>query len=332
MANKIASRIAGTGSFFPETVLTSLESEKKIQRPAGWIQERTGILERRIVKDGEQNSDLASAAAKNALASAGVSAEDVDLILGCTNSPDRWMPGLAHNVQSKIGALNAAAFDILDACTGWLVGLATADAFVKSGSFKCVLVVGSEAMSRFLNWEDQTTCILFGDGAGAAIVIPTTVGSGKGEILSSLLRSDGRHGDYLEIPGTGSMRPASQSVLDNKLHYVRMDGEKIFTSAIRKMAEVSEELLSQQNLTIEQIDWLVPHQANAWIIKLVGERLNIDPAKVAVNIEKYGNTTAATIPTCLDQFVKNKKIQPGNLVLMTAFGAGLSWAGALVRW
>lgn len=329
---KIATaRIVGMGSSFPERIVTSEDTEKRIKMPKGWIFERTGILARRMVSEGEQNSDIAAKAAQEALLSAGCEAKEVDLILACTSSPDRWMPGLAHAVQARIGAENAAAYDIVTACAGWLAGVQAADSFIRAGTYKKVLVVASEAMSRFINWEDKTTCVLFGDGAGASLLCAGKRGE-AGEVIDILLRSDGRHGDILEIPGTGSRLPASQNVIDKGLQYVRMDGEKIFSSAVRRMSEICEEVLQKHSFTIRDVDWLVPHQANSWIVKLVGERLDIPSEKVAMNIEKYGNTTAATVPTCLDEYTRSGRIKRGDLVLVTTFGAGLSWAGGLIRW
>jgi 3-oxoacyl-[acyl-carrier-protein] synthase-3 len=242
------------------------------------------------------------------------------------------MPGLAPIVQAKIGAHNgSAAYDIITACAGWMSGLQAADAFIRAGVYKNVLVIGSEAMSRFLNWNDKTTCVLFGDGAGASLVAAGEPGC-AGEILSLKVRADGRNGDILEFPGTGSRLPASHEVVDSNLHCVRMDGEKVFSYAIRHMSAICEEVLKGNGLTLEDVDWFVPHQANAWIIKLVAERLNFPEEKVAVNIHKYGNTTAATVPTCFDEYVQSGKIKRGQLVMIASFGGGLSWAGGLIRW
>jgi 3-oxoacyl-[acyl-carrier-protein] synthase-3 len=329
---EIRSRIAALGSGFPEQVLTNFDLEKVVDTSDQWISERTGIKERRKLSDNEQNSDIAAKAALAALKKAGVEPSEVDLILGCTTSPDRFMPSLAAVVQAKIGAKpGGAAYDIFTACAGWMTGLQAADAFVRTGQYKNVLVIGSEALSRFLNWKDRTTCVLFGDGAGASLVTPCQKGD-PGEILNVTVRADGRYGDALDLPGGGSRMPSSQHVIDNNLQFIRMNGQEIFKHAVRNMVSVCEDVLKGQGLTIKDVDWLVPHQANIRIIEAVGKYLDIPSEKVAVNVQKYGNTSSATVPTCFDEYVEAGKIKKGDLVLMTTFGGGLSWAGALVRW
>ncbi len=326
------SKIAAFGSAFPEQVLTNLDLEKIVDTSDQWISERTGIRERRKLRDNEQNSDIAAAAALQALERAGVSPMEVDCILGCTTTPDRWMPSLASAVQAKIGANNGAtAYDVLTACAGWMTGLQAADAYVRAGVYKNVLVIGSEALSRFLNWKDRTTCVLFGDGAGASLVTPANVGD-PGEILELIVHSDGRYGDILDLPGCGSQMPPSLAVLENNLQYIRMNGQEVYKHAVRNMVAVCEEALARRKLTVEQIDWFVPHQANIRIIETVGKKLNFPTEKVAINVHKYGNTSAATIPTCFDEYVQTGKIKRGDLVLMTTFGGGLTWAGGIVRW
>jgi len=332
MSTEIRSRIAAFGSAFPDQVLTNLDLEKIVDTSDQWIRERTGIQERRKLSDNEQNSDIASASALKALKKAGVSPSEVDLILGCTTTPDRFMPSLAATVQVKIGAKpGGAAYDIFTACAGWMTGLQMADSFVRTGQYKNVLVIGAEALSRFVNWQDRTTCVLFGDGSGSALVVPGKAGD-PGEIFEVQVRADGRYGDALDLPGIGSQMPASQYVLDNNLHYIRMNGQEIFKHAVRNMVSVCEDILKHQNLTTKDIAWLVPHQANLRIIEAVGKYLNFPLDKVAINVHKYGNTSSATIPTCFDEYVEAGKIKKGDLVLMTTFGGGLSWAGALVRW
>jgi 3-oxoacyl-[acyl-carrier-protein] synthase-3 len=328
----IRAKIAAFGSGFPDQVVTNLDLEKVVDTSDQWIRERTGIEERRKLRDNEQNSDMAFKACVNALKKAGVDAKDVDLILGCTTSPDRFMPSMAATVQAKLGATErCAAYDIFTACAGWMTGLQVADSFIRTGQYKNILVIGSEALSRFVNWGDRTTCVLFGDGAGASLIQPCQAGD-PGEILEVRVRADGRYGDALDIPGIGSQCPASQHVLDNNLHYIRMNGQEIFKHAVRNMVSICEEILEHQHLKQEQIQWLVPHQANIRIIEAVGKKLGFPAKKVALNVHKYGNTSSATVPTCFDEYVEAGKIKHGDLVLMTTFGGGLSWAGALVRW
>ena len=326
------SRILGLGSAFPDQVLTNKDLEKIVETSDEWITERTGIRARRKLREDENNSDIACKAGLEALEQAGLKPEDVDLILGCTNTPDRWMPSLAATVQAKMGIANgSAAYDVVTACAGWLTGMQIADAFVRAGQYKNILVLGSEALSRFLNWKDRTTCVLFGDGAGAAVVGPGQPGD-RGEILEVRVHSDGRFGDALDLPGCGSRKPATDEVLANNEHYIRMNGQEIFKHAVRNMAGVCEEVLANQKVSAAAVDWLVPHQANSRIIEAVAKKLDFPIEKVAFNVQHYGNTSAATIPTCFDEYVRAGKIKPGQLVLMTTFGGGLTWAGGLVRW
>jgi 3-oxoacyl-[acyl-carrier-protein] synthase-3 len=332
MPTSIRSRIAGLGSGFPDQVVTNHDLEKIVDTSDQWISERTGIRARRKLRDDEQNSDIAAKAALNALKNAGASPMEVDCIIGCTTTPDRWMPSLASTVQAKIGANNgAAAYDLLTACAGWMTGLQAADAYVRSGIYKNVLVIGSEALSRFINWKDRSTCVLFGDGAGASLVTAGKAGD-PGEILDMIVRSDGRFGDILDLPAGGSQMPPSSEVLEKNLQYIRMNGQEVFKHAVRNMASVCEDVLKRQKVSVSDVAWFVPHQANIRIIESVGKKLNFPIEKVAINVDKYGNTSAATVPTCFDEYVAAGKIKRGDLVLMTTFGGGLTWAGGLVRW
>lgn len=325
-------RIASLGSYFPAQVLTNHDLEKIVDTSDQWISERTGIKERRKLRDGEQNSDMAAGAALDALKKAGVSPSEVDLIIGCTTSPDRWMPSLAATVQAKIGAPpTGAAYDMLAACAGWMAGLQMADAMVRTGHYKNVIVIGSEALSRFLNWKDRTTCVLFGDGAGASLVQACKPGD-PGEILDVEVHADGRYGDILDLPGGGSQMPASANVVENNLQFIRMNGQEVYKHAVRSMVSVCESIMERRKMGVKDIDWFVPHQANMRIIETVGKKLNFPMEKVAINVHKYGNTSSATIPTCLDEYVQEGKVKRGDVVLMTTFGGGVTWAGALVRW
>ncbi len=326
------SRIVALGSWFPSQVVTNQDLEKIVDTSDQWISERTGIKERRKLSSNEQNSDMAAGAAIAALKKAGVSPADVDLIIGCTTSPDRWMPSLAATVQAKIGASKTGtAFDILAACAGWIAGLQLADSLARTGTYKNILVIGSEALSRFVNWQDRSTCVLFGDGAGAAFVQSGKPGD-PGEILQVEVHSDGRFGDILDLPGCGSMNPASPEVLKNNLQFIRMNGQEVYKHAVRNMVSVCESILEKQKISINEIDWLIPHQANMRIIEHVGKKLGVPPEKVAINVHKYGNTSSATVPTCLDEYTQAGKVKKGDLVLMTTFGGGITWAGCLVRW
>ena len=332
MPQTIRSRIAAFGSAFPDQILTNHDLEKIVDTSDQWITERTGIRARRKLADGEQNSDIAAAACLKALKVAGVKPEEVDLIIGCTTSPDRFMPSLAATVQAKIGANNGgAAYDLFTACAGWMTGLQVADAFVRTGQYKNVLVIGSEALSRFINWQDRSTCVLFGDGAGASLVQAGKAGD-PGEILELTVHSDGRYGDILDLPGCGSQRPATQAVIDQNLQFIRMNGQEIYKHAVRSMVSACEEVLARHKYTVDDVDWFVPHQANMRIVETIGKKLGIPLEKVAINLDKYGNTSSATIPTCFDEYAQAGKIKRGDLVLMTTFGGGLTWAGGLVRW
>lgn len=326
------SRIAAFGTFFPAQIITNQDMEKIVDTSDQWIRERTGIHARRKLADNEQNSDMASKAALNALEKAKVSPADVDLIICCSTTPDRWMPNLACIVQAKIGAPpTCAAFDLASACAGWMTGLQMADGVVRSGIYKNVLVIGSEALSRFLNWKDRTTCVLFGDGAGASLIQPCNPGD-PGEILRVEVRADGRYGDILDLPGCGSQMPASAEVLEKNFQFIRMNGPEVYKHAVKSMVSVCETVMAAENVTVDDIDWFVPHQANIRIIETVGKKLNFPTEKVATNLHNYGNTSSATVPTCFDEYVEAGKIKKGDLVLMTTFGGGVTWAGALVRW
>ena len=328
----IRAKICALGSGFPDNIVTNKDLEKFVDTSDQWISERTGIRERRRLLDGENNSDIGAKAALAALESAGKTPADVDLIIGCTNTPDRWMPSMAAMVQAKIGATEkCAAYDVVTACAGWLAGMQIANAFIRSGQYENILVVGSEALTRFVNWKDRGTCVLFGDGAGAALVTRATA-SEKSEIIDMRVRSDGRYGDILDMPGAGSRMPTSQTVIDGGLQYIHMNGQEIFKHAVRNMTSICEEILEAHKLTINDIDWFIPHQANIRIIDAVGKKLGAPAEKVALNVHKYGNTSTATIPTCFDEYAEMGKIKRGDLVLMTSFGGGLTWAGGLVRW
>ena len=324
----MGARIQGTGSFVPARVLTNVDLERMVETSDAWIVERTGIRERRIAASGESCSDLAVKAAERALEAAGVAAVDLDLILVATCTGDAPLPATACVLQHRLGAQRAAACDISAACSGFVYALAVGDAYVRSG-YRQVLVVGSEVMSMLMDWTDRGTCILFGDGAGAVVLGPAADGQG---ILSSHLHSDGTLWDLICVPGGGSAAPPSEKMLAEGLQYLKMKGNETFKVAVRTMEEVAREALPANGLSVEDLDLYIPHQANLRIIKAVASRLGLPMEKVVMNMDRYGNTSAASIPLALDEAVRGGRVREGNLILMEAFGGGLTWGSVLVRW
>ncbi|MEK6744176.1 MAG: beta-ketoacyl-ACP synthase III [Nitrospirota bacterium] len=325
----IHARITGTGSFAPKKVLTNHDLEKMVDTSDEWIFERTGIRERRICEKGQTTSDLAYEAAHRAIKAAGITAQDLDLIIVGTLTPDSAMPSLGCVLQAKLHAKKAAAFDIYAACSGFIYGLSVADAFIRSGVHETILVVGAEALSRYTDWEDRTTCVLWGDGAGAAVVQRH---AGKRGILSTHLHSDGSYGDVLHIPGGGAAHPATHDTVDKRMHFIKMKGNETFKIAVRALEDVVQEALDHNKVKAEDIDLLVPHQANLRIIQAMAKRLNMPMEKVILTIHKYGNTSAASIPMALDEAVRDGRVKENKLILLEAFGGGLTWASALIRW
>lgn len=325
----IHTRIIGTGSYAPKKVLTNHDLEKMVETNDAWIVERTGISERRICERGQTTLDLAYEASVKAVKAAGISAQDLDLIIVATLTPDTYMPSLGCMLQARLNAKRAAAFDVFAACSGFIYGLSIADAFVRSGMHQTILVVGAEALSRFTDWEDRTTCVLFGDGAGAAVLQRH---AGKRGIQSTHLHSDGSFGDLLHVPAGGSAHPASHDTVTRKQHYIKMKGNETFKVAVRALEDVVQEALDHNKVTPEEIDLLVPHQANLRIIQAMAKRLNMPMEKVVVTIHKYGNTSAASIPMALDEASRQGSIKENDLILLEAFGGGLTWASALIRW
>ena len=325
----IHSRIIGTGAYAPKKVLTNHDLEKMVETNDAWIVERTGIKERRICEKGQTTSDLATEAAHRALKAAGIAAADLDMIICATLTPDTAMPSLGCVLQARLHAKKAAAFDVYAACSGFLYGLSIADAFIKSGMHQTILVVGAEALSRFTDWEDRTTCVLFGDGAGAAVVQRH---AGKRGILSTHLHSDGTFGDLLHLPAGGARHPATHDTVDKRQHYIKMKGNETFKVAVRALEDVVQEALEHNKVKPEDIDLLIPHQANLRIIQAMAKRLDMPMEKVVLTIHKYGNTSAASIPMALDEAVRDGRIKENDLLLLEAFGGGLTWASALIRW
>ncbi len=320
--------IAGIGSYVPARVLTNADLERMVATSDEWIRERTGIRERRIAATGEACSDLAVQAGKRALTAAGLAATDLDMILVATCTGDYPLPATACLVQHQLGATKAAACDLSAACCGFVYALSVADAYIKTG-MRHVLVIGSEVMSAITDWTDRNTCVLFGDGAGAAVV---SASDGERGILSTHLRSDGTLCELIMVPGGGSRTPPSEKVIDERLQYIKMKGNETFKVAVRSLEEIARSTLAANHLRVEDIDLYVPHQANIRILKAVMERLSLPIEKVMLNVDRYGNTSAASIPIALDEAVREGRIKDGSLVMLGAFGAGLTWASAVIRW
>ena len=320
--------IAGIGSYAPARVLTNADLERMVATSDEWIRERTGIRERRIAAPGEACSDLAVRAGKRALTAAGLAATDLDMILVATCTGDYPLPATACLVQHQLGATNAAACDLSAACCGFVYALSVADAYVKTG-MRHVLVIGSEVMSAITDWTERNTCVLFGDGAGAVVV---SASDGERGILSTHLRSDGTLCELIMVPGGGSRTPPSEKVIAERLQFIKMKGNETFKVAVRTLEDIARTTLSANNLRVEDLDLYVPHQANIRILKAVIERLGLPIEKVMLNVDRYGNTSAASIPIALDEAVREGRIKDGSLVMLGAFGAGLTWASAVIRW
>jgi 3-oxoacyl-[acyl-carrier-protein] synthase-3 len=320
--------IIGLGSYVPERVLTNQDLEKMVETSDEWIRERTGISFRRIADEDMATSDLAAKAAREAIEMAGVKPEDLDLIIGATVTPDMMFPSTACIVQHEIKATRAAAFDLSAGCTGFIYALTVAAQFVASGMYRNVLVFGAEILSKIVDWQDRNTCVLFGDGAGAAVV--SVVESGG--ILESVLGADGGGKDLLFIPAGGSKEPASFDTIKERKHFIKMNGNEVFKFAVKIMEESTRKVLEKANLTPQDVDLVVPHQANVRIIEAATRRLNISKEKVMVNIDRYGNMSAASIPVALYEAYKARKIKKGDKVVLVGFGAGLTWGANLIEW
>jgi 3-oxoacyl-[acyl-carrier-protein] synthase III len=318
-------QVAGCGAYLPERVVTNDELARRLDTSDEWIRQRTGIGERRIAADGETTSDLAVAAARRALTSAGMSGSDLDLIVLATATPDHTFPATATKVQAQLGMRRGAAFDVQAVCSGFIFALATADNAIRLGQARTALVIGAETFSRILDWEDRGTCVLFGDGAGALVLnaVPDTGPQTRG-VLSTHLHSDGTQYDILYVDGG----PSSTGTTG----HLRMEGREVFRQAVQHLSGAVEEALAAHGLTGADVDWLVPHQANLRIIDAIGRRLHLRPGQTVITIERHANTSAASIPLALDEAVSDGRIKPGHLVLMEALGGGLTWGASLVRW
>ncbi|MCK9460295.1 MAG: ketoacyl-ACP synthase III [Proteobacteria bacterium] len=330
MSVQLRTRIVGTGSYRAEGVLTNFDLEKIVDTSDDWIVGRTGIRERRVAGAGICTSDMAAAALKNALEMAGKSANDLDMIVCGTVTPDRPLPATAAYVQQKIGATNhCASFDLAAACAGFIYGLSIADSFIRTGKAKTVGVIGVELLSRVLNYQDRNTCVLFGDGAGAVVVTGET---GEPGVLSTHIFTDGSLTELLTIPAGGSQLPTSAETVAARQHYVSMEGKEVFRYAVRYLSSAAELALERNGLGPSDIDLVVAHQANMRILDGVSKRIKVPLDKFVLNIERYGNTSSASIPIALDEAVRAGRVHPGNTLLMVALGGGISWGSAVVRW
>jgi 3-oxoacyl-[acyl-carrier-protein] synthase-3 len=330
MTARPIARFAGLGVSVPEKVLTNTDFEKILDTSHEWIVERTGIRERHIADEDTSVAMLAEQASKDAMAQAGIGPEDVDAIILGTATPDRLLPATACDLQALLGADTAAAFDVSAACPGFLYGLGVAEGFIASGLAKTCLVVGAEKLSTITDYTDRSTAILFGDAAGAAIVQPAE-GDGRG-VLSMFLRSDGKLAPLLYRPGGGACDPISTKVVEERSQYMKMAGREVFKAAVRTMAQACDEALTRAGVSADDIDLLVPHQANIRILEATAKHAGLPMDKVMVNVDRYGNTSSASIPLALDQAVAEGRIKPGSLLLLVAFGAGFTWGSAVVRW
>jgi len=321
--------IIGTGSYVPPRVLTNQDLEKMVDTSDEWIRTRTGILERRIADEHTATSDLAMESAKAALCSAGVEAKDLDLIVVATVTPDMFFPCTASILQEALGCPRPAAFDLLVGCTGFVYGLAIASSLLGAGAYERALVIGAETLSKITNWQDRSSCVLFGDGAGAAVLAPVEKGRG---VLAYSLGNDASNADALKIPAGGSRLPTSAKTVADELHYLHMVGSDVFKFAVRAMVDSSRVAVENAGLSLSDIDVLIPHQANQRIIDAAAKRLNIPHERIVRNLERYGNTSAASIPIALDEAVRDGLLKAGDTVLLSSFGAGLSWASMVLRW
>ena len=325
---KINAAITGVQGYVPDYVLTNKELETLVDTNDEWIVSRTGVKERRILKEeGKGSSELGTKAIKGLLAKTNTSADEIDLIICATATPDMVFPSTACIIANNIGAKNAFAYDLMAACSGFLFALSTASKFIETGTYKKVIVVGADKMSSIVDYTERATCIIFGDGAGAALLEPTKDGLG---IQDSILKSDGSGMEFLHMKAGGSAKPASHATIDAKEHYIFQDGQPVFKAAVKSMADVSEEIMERNNLSADDVAWLVPHQANKRIIDATARRMGVGNEKVMLNIEKYGNTTNGTIPLCLWEW--ENKLNKGDNIILAAFGGGFTWGSIFIKW
>ncbi len=321
--------IIGTGSYVPERILTNAELEKSVDTSDEWITSRTGIKERRIAAEGEFTSHMATKAAQRAMEQANVSAEEIDLILVATVTPDTFFPSTACHVQRHLGAKNAACFDLSAACSGFLYGIEVAQQFISNHTYNTVLVIGADRLSSIVNWSDRNTCVLFGDGAGAAIL---RYRAGSHGVITTFMGSDGNYGDILHMPGGGCALPITKDNIDQRLNTLHMNGRETFKQAVTSMLSAANKALDQAGLTIDDLTCIIPHQANARIIEALADRLNLPMSKFQMNLDRYGNTSAAAVAIALDEANRTGRFEVGDYVLMVVFGGGLTYASSVVQW
>lgn len=322
-------RITGWGKYVPERVLTNFDLEKIVDTSDEWIRTRTGIRERRIAAPGETCCSMSVAAAQKALEVARLSPTDLELIIVATSSPDYLVPSVASMVQDRLGARGTPAFSLVAGCTGWVYALVTASQFIQTGAYRNALVIGTEHLSVGVDWSDRTTCVLFGDGSGAVVLEASEQPTG---LMAFELGSDGSEYDALIFPGCGGVHPPSHEVIDQRLHYLRMDGHRVFKFATRVMADSVAKVVTASGLTVDDIDLIIPHQANDRIIELARRRLGVPPEKIMINIDRYGNTSAASIPLAFVEAIEEGRVKPGDHLVFVGFGAGLTWASAVFHW
>ena len=326
--SKITAAITGIQGYVPDYILTNKELETLVDTNDEWITTRTGIKERRILKgEGLGSSDMGAEAIKGLLEKTNTKAEEIDLIICATATPDMIFPSTACIIADKVGATNCFAYDLMAACSGFLYSLATASKFIETGTYKKVVVVGSDKMSSIVDYTERSTCIIFGDGAGAVLLEASEDGLG---IQDSILKSDGSGREFLHLKAGGSVKPASHETIDGKEHFIFQDGQPVFKAAVKSMADVSEEIMNRNNLTADDVAWLVPHQANKRIIDATARRMGVDDEKVMLNIQKYGNTTNGTIPLCLWEW--ENQLNKGDNIILAAFGGGFTWGSIYLKW
>ncbi len=320
--------ILGMGHSYPEGILTNADLEKIVETSDDWITSRTGIKQRHKAADNEYTSQFGSAAAKQALERAGLKPEDIDIIVCATTTPDQIMPSTGALIQAQIGAVNAAGMDVFAACSGFLYGMTMVESMIRTGQIKYALVIGAEVLTKYVDYTDRGTCVIFGDGAGAAVLGPVPAGKG---ILATKIRSDGRYEEQLYCPGGGTKLGTTHETIDNREHFFKMKGNELFKVAVRSMADISAEMLEKAGLTVDDVDIVVPHQANQRITDAVASRLGVPEEKVYSNIAYHGNTSSASIPIALDECIQSGRVQEGSTVLLTAFGGGVTWGGTIVQ-
>lgn len=320
--------IIGMGHAYPKGILTNADLEKIVETSDEWIFSRTGIKQRHKAADGEYTSQFGTAAAQQAIERAGLQPADIDLIVCATTTPDQIMPSTGALIQAQLGATNAAGMDLFAACSGFLYGLTMVESMIRTGQINNALVIGAEILTKYVDYTDRSTCVIFGDGAGAAVLAPVEEGKG---ILATKIRSDGRYEEQLYAPGGGTKLGTTHETIDNRDHFFKMKGNELFKVAVRSMAEISKEMLDKAGYTVEDVDLVVPHQANQRITDAVAARLNVPEEKVYSNIAEHGNTSSASIPIALDECIQSGKIKEGSLVLLTSFGGGVTWGATVIR-